>query len=1258
MRRRLALLLVLLLPLTALGVAAQDRQDRPGFLERRLEALVPGLRVEGLSGVWRATPTARRITLSDHEGVWLSLEAVRLSIAPTALLRGVLRFELLEAERVRVARLPRADPAAPAPAPAPADPQAGVLPALPRLPVDLALERLAVERLELEEAVLGQAAAFAATGAAALESDRFAADLALRRLDAEGSATVDIALVPAEDRLRAEVVLREPPGGLAPTLLGLAEHPLTLDLRLAGPAAGADLSLQAALGPEIAVEAQGVVRALADGSYGAQLAGEARAAPLLPAEYAGLASPARFALDAERPAAGPLALRRLDLEVPAGSAAVTGTLDIAREVPDLTIRLALAEAARFAGLLPTGLGWEAVRAEARVTGTLAAPRIRLEAAPQGLATGVAQADAVLGPAPLLAGEVVLPGPRLDLAVQGAEGRLALAGTLAEPVDLAARLSLPRLEVLGAGSEGALEAEARAQGALADPGVTIAARSARIAAAGRVLEGLVLNARIESPASAPRAEADLAATLDGQPLGLVLRGLPEGTLLRLEQAEARFGPARLAAAGLLDPQALLFDGTARLDIPALAPLAPLAGLEGLQGRLAAEARLAPRDGAQGFDVTLEAPSLAYGGVSGRLRAAAQGTPQALGWSLQANAEQGALSGRGRLEAANGGWRADLAALQAEAMGETLRLAAPARVTLEPGGGIALGQTTLALARGGRAQAAGRWGPERADLTVTLSAIPAALAGRFLPGMEPRGSLNGTVRVTGPVAQPEVRATLAGTGLQPGAPWAAGLPAIGLRAEASLTGGAAEAQAVVELGAAGRVTATARLPQGFGAEAPLAATLDGALTLAPLAGPFLAAGADRVTGRLALALRAGGTLGDPQLGGTASLSGVEYRNPVHGVRISDINGTLAAEGTRLVIQRLQGRTPGNGTIALQGGVDLGAEGLPADLTLTARNARPVVSDLLTATLDADLRLDGPVTGGGLLAGQVRVQRAEIRVPDRIPASVPVLEGVRVRGTPPPGAILPPEARPRERPPPAAAAPRPPIRLDLTLSAPRAIFVRGRGVDAELGGEVRIAGTADAPVPQGAFTLRHGTLDVLARRLTFNRGTIGFTSGTLTPQLDLAAQSRVRATTITIAVQGTPAEPRITLSSSPELPQDEILARLLFDRPTANLSPFEIAQLAQALGQLAGIGTGPGVMDQLRGALGLDRLGLAAGENGRGPAVEAGRYVAPGVFVGVRQGTQGGRTGVGVEVELTPRLKLEGQTATGPAGERLGLSYEFEW
>ena len=57
-------------------------------------------------------------------------------------------------------------------------------------------------------------------------------------------------------------------------------------------------------------------------------------------------------------------------------------------------------------------------------------------------------------------KAALPGPSLDAVLEGAEGRLTAVGTLAEPIALDVRLSLPRLAVLGAGSDGALEARVR------------------------------------------------------------------------------------------------------------------------------------------------------------------------------------------------------------------------------------------------------------------------------------------------------------------------------------------------------------------------------------------------------------------------------------------------------------------------------------------------------------------------------------------------------------------------------------------------------------------------------------------------------------------------------------------------------------------------------------------------------------------------------------------------------------------------------
>jgi translocation and assembly module TamB len=317
--------------------------------------------------------------------------------------------------------------------------------------------------------------------------------------------------------------------------------------------------------------------------------------------------------------------------------------------------------------------------------------------------------------------------------------------------------------------------------------------------------------------------------------------------------------------------------------------------------------------------------------------------------------------------------------------------------------------------------------------------------------------------------------------------------------------------------------------------------------------------------------------------------------------------------------------------------------------------VVSELVTETLGADLHLSGPVTGGGTLSGEVRIQAAEIRIPDKIPASVPTLTNVREVGTLPNG-----RGRPRPQPAAAPAPSGPPLNLDVRIRAPRGVFIRGRGAEVELGGDVTVGGTVAAPLPSGGLTVRRGTLDILARRLTFRRGTITFASGTLIPQLDLQAQSTVNQTEVSVFIRGTPAAPEVTFSSVPELPQDEILAQLLFGKATSRLSPFELAQIAAAVAELTGVGGGgPGVLDKLRSALGLDRLGVGSSTGtSNSPTVEAGRYVAPGVYLGVRQGTTGGQTGVGVQVEITPRLKLEGETATGPAGDRLGFSYELEY
>jgi translocation and assembly module TamB len=296
---------------------------------------------------------------------------------------------------------------------------------------------------------------------------------------------------------------------------------------------------------------------------------------------------------------------------------------------------------------------------------------------------------------------------------------------------------------------------------------------------------------------------------------------------------------------------------------------------------------------------------------------------------------------------------------------------------------------------------------------------------------------------------------------------------------------------------------------------------------------------------------------------------------------------------------------------------------------------------------------VVGQLTVAGNVHIQRAEARVPDRLPTSIAVLP-VRLAGS---------------KAPPPAPAPTSTIILNLTIEAPQQVFVRGRGLDCEFGGTMHVTGTTSAPVTIGALHIRHGTLSLAGRTLTFTEGSIDFNGGSLAdPALHLVATSSTASVIATLTITGTASAPKIALSSTPPLPQDEVLSYLLFGSGTGKLGALEIAQIASSLATLTGTGGGVGdPLDAVRQGLGLDRLSVASDANGN-PSVQAGRYVAPGVYVGAQQSASGGGSQAVVQIDLAKGLKLQGtagtssNVATGAAGTSdgtsIGLTYQFQY
>ena len=527
----------------------------------------------------------------------------------------------------------------------------------------------------------------------------------------------------------------------------------------------------------------------------------------------------------------------------------------------------------------------------------------------------------------------------------------------------------------------------------------------------------------------------------------------------------------------------------------------------------------------------------------------------------------------------------------------------------------------------------------------------------------GTLSGQATVKGTAAEPRFDIRLESPAITSAMPAARGVPPLRLVASATGNGAGAEARASLNGGNTVRLAATARIA-ALSAEAPLSGSVTGQLDLGRLAQPLLAAGAQRVGGTANLNLRLEGSLAAPRLGGQANIANGSFRDLQHGVTLNEITAAISAEGQRLNLTRFAARTAGGGSLAGSGTLDLGTPRLPFDLRLKADAARPVNSDLGSATLDGEVRFAGEVLGESRLSGKLLVRRAELRIPDKLPPTVRSLPGVREVGQRPQG--TPPLASPTRRQ--AEATSLPPIALDLTIDAPRAIFLRGRGLDAELGGEVKLGGTLDAPRLEGGFMLRRGTLSVLDRRLTLNRANITFDAGGLMPNLDVLASTRAEEVEVNVAVEGPARDPKISFTSNPELPADEVLARLLFGRRGGELSPFQMVQLAEALAGATGRPLpGPGgLMERIRRTLALDRLSIGQEKEGEqragqepGATLETGRYVADGVFLGLKQSADGGPPRVGVQIDLMPRLRLEAESGGNSlAGDRVGVAFEHEY
>ncbi|MBS7706439.1 translocation/assembly module TamB domain-containing protein [Chelatococcus asaccharovorans] len=909
--------------------------------------------------------------------------------------------------------------------------------------------------------------------------------------------------------------------------------------------------------------------------------------------------------------------------------------------------------------------------------------VALDGAAQDLKTGIPVADNLIGGRATVKGTVRRAGDGSfgfeTFSADAAYVSLTADGSATkERANVVAKIALPELQRLDQRITGRGDISATLTGSLSklDSRATIALRDAK--AMGRPIERLTLNVTAADVLNAPQGELKLDGSVNGKPA----RGSGQFARKADGAAEVRDLDITLGSVAvrgsLAATPASLVTGQVSVTAGDLRDLAPLVLAE-IAGRLELMANFEAPGGKQAaritgsasridaFGVTLtdakinangrdlfQAPAfsgqvdvdgIATSGLTiSRARLTAEGQGNATDLNLTAVVQGADLTTAARITPTDGGIEALIRRLTLT-RGQTLSLAPDARFSLRDGT-VTLSNVEL-RAGSGRLTVAGSAG-ERLDLRVAARAIPLTIAELFAPGLGVTGALNGDVTLTGPAAQPSGRYNLAITNLTAPQISDAGLRPLGVTAEGTLGNGRVNVDARVTGLANSNLQITGSAPMGAGA---LDIGVNGRIDLGLMNARLSAAG-QTLTGQAVTDLRIRGTAAAPTAAGTIRITNGRFQDAANGVTLTNIEAVINGSERELVISSLSARARNGGAITGSGRVALDpSAGFPGQIAIKANNAQLMATPIVNATANADLAIAGALATRPSVTGSIEFSALEITLPKRFPFSATPIPVTRVNAPPAVRARVAAEQRAA-----AAQAANPfAATLDIRVAARSGIVVRGQGINAQLGGQLTIRGTSAAPQADGAFTLRRGTLSLLGRQLTFTRGEVSL-DGDFDPRINFEAESTAAGITARILVTGKASNPQLDFTSSPELPRDEVLARLLFGKPSGSLSTGQAIQLAQALAELTGEGGGP--LGAIGSSLGLDSidLGTTNSDGTGGVAVGIGKQINDRMRLSIRQGATPESSRAAVDIDLGRNIKLEAEAGAGGGAVGVGMEWNY--
>ena len=437
-------------------------------------------------------------------------------------------------------------------------------------------------------------------------------------------------------------------------------------------------------------------------------------------------------------------------------------------------------------------------------------------------------------------------------------------------------------------------------------------------------------------------------------------------------------------------------------------------------------------------------------------------------------------------------------------------------------------------------------------------------------------------------------------------------------------------------------------------PIDAAISGHFNLQTLSF-FINPDLHRLTGKAETNIMLSGTLEKPKISGFLQLNNSRYENPASGTLIESIDCRVNAEQTQFEFGDCRATDGVEGNYQLTGRIHSpthtsknNSPGL-VELHLLAKNANILRRPEIESEATGEITLSGDFSSL-LASGTLELSPLTIILDSTSSHGIPIIQIEEAN-------LI--DDQKSEKSDKLITVP--PINFNLRLTANNQAFLRGRGLDAELKGQIDLTGNLDKPRYDGNVETVRGVFKLFNKKFKLSQGEINFNNNALS--VAVKGTYKKNGQRIDADLSGTQDNLTLSLSSVPPMAEDEILAFMVFGKSIQQITPFQAIQLAAAVQSLRGGANGSfDPIGSTRELLHIDTLSIdstTTKDGGNGVNIGVGKYLNERVYLEVERTPNPSQPWRGnLEIELTPNINVESSTGgnTGIEGAELKWKKDY--